>query len=116
MCTEQAISSHLWSSYLPSVSTQYDFYKAHTSDLYILSLAKMPSKTFGTVCEKIIRTLFNMTKRTQHQHDAIYNYSRIEIKSARYWNTSNDCKWQHIEPSYEYDELWFVLLEINSIS
>ena len=96
-------------------NSQYNKYKDNGASIETLNLISLNSKRFGTEMEKIIIELFNLKPRTTTQHDATYNYKKIEIKCSRYWANGNVI-WQHIEPKYDYDVILFVLLDFNSIS
>ena len=94
--------------------TQYSYYKSMNSNETVLQMVQLHSKTFGTVSEKILQEVFNLKPRTSYQHDGIKYGKKIEIKSARYWtNTVQDCKWQHIEPHYDFDILLLALLDFQ---
>ena len=82
-------------------------------DKRILKLVKLPSKTFGAISEKIIKKIFKITKGTNCQHDGIKYGKKIEIKTARYWSSKDDCRWQHIELEYDYDIVIFALLDFH---
>ena len=95
--------------------TQTEFYKRNQACPEVLKLVDLESKSFGMRCEKIIREMFSLEKATNSQHDAIYNGTKIEIKSARYWGGTMDCKFQHIEPDYDYEYILFVLVEFQDL-
>lgn len=111
-----SIGSERWSG-LPIVqrssNAQAEYYVHHSVDDSVIRLARLPSRTFGCVCEHIIKKLYHLQPSSSVQHDATFDAVKIEIKSARYWRQSDDCRWQHIEPSYDYDWLWFVLLDFD---
>jgi hypothetical protein len=81
----------------------------------VLQLACLESKSFGSQCEKLIQELFKLDKRTSSQNDGTRNGKGIEIKSARYWCSKDDCVWQHLEPNYDYEIVLFALLDFNSL-
>ena len=93
--------------------TQIDYYKKNTSDESIHEIVSMESKRFGSVGEKIISKLFKLGERTSTQNDGTRNGKKIEIKCARYWAGSNDCKWQHLEPDHDYEYVLFSLLDFH---
>jgi hypothetical protein len=93
--------------------SQFDFYKKNNATENVLSLVKLQSKTFGTICEKIVYEMLNLQPRTSSQNDATYNNNKIEIKCARYWSETNNCKWQHIEIGHDFDFILFVLLDFT---
>jgi hypothetical protein len=96
--------------------SQKDFYIKNNASNEILKLVDLESKSFGTTCEKIIIELFKLEKRTSSENDCRYNEYKIEIKSARYWvSTDLDCKWQHIEPDYDYSYIIFSLLDFKNM-
>jgi site-specific DNA-methyltransferase (adenine-specific) len=94
--------------------TQYEHYLENNSCPEILQLVNLNSKTFGSVCENIIIETLKLSKRTSSQNDATYIHQgrlfKFEIKVGRYLKTTDDCMWQHIEPSYDYDYLLCCLL------
>ena len=90
--------------------TQIDYYKKYTNDETILEIVSMESKRFGSLGEYIISKLFKLDKRTSTQNDGVRNGKKIEIKCARYWVGSDDCKWQHLQPDHDYDYVLFSLL------
>lgn len=93
--------------------SQLDFYKKNTNDETILELVGMESKRFGSISEKLIRRIFNLDERTSTQNDCTRNGKKIEVKCARYWTGSNNCKWQHLEPDHDYEVALFALLDFQ---
>jgi hypothetical protein len=93
--------------------TQYDYYKKNNSAAEVLRLVNLESKPFGSISEKIIREILNLSNRTSSQNDATLNNKKIEIKCARYWAGKNDCVWQHLEPEHDYEYALFALLDFN---
>jgi len=92
---------------------QVYFYNQHTDDHDIINLVALDPKRFGTVCEQIISHIYNLGPRTSTQNDGTRNGKKIEIKTARYWVQTNDCKWQHLEPEHDYDCVLFALLDFH---
>lgn len=93
--------------------TQIKYYKRLNSCEEVLQLVTLESKPFGSVCEKLIIEIFNLSPRTSSQNDAIRNGKKIEIKSARYWAGIDDCRWQHIEADHDYEYILFVLVDFQ---
>ena len=93
--------------------SQLDYYVRMNACSYITKIVALDSKRFGTISEKIICEIFNFEPRTSCQNDAVFNNKKIEIKSARYWESKDECKWQHIEIYNEFDYILFVLLDFN---
>jgi site-specific DNA-methyltransferase (adenine-specific) len=97
--------------------TQFDFYSQNESSSEILELVSLNPKAFGTVCEEILKETLNLSPRIDTTHDATFTYNsivyKIEIKVGRYLQSSDDCMWQHIEPSYNYDYLLCCLLDFD---
>jgi hypothetical protein len=93
--------------------SQYDYYKENSSSKDIIQLVRLESKSFGSCCENIIKEIFKLEARKSTQNDACKNGKKIEIKCARYWKQTNDCKWQHIELDYDYHCILLVLLDFT---
>ncbi len=93
--------------------TQIKFYKRMNSPDEVLQLVDLDSKPFGETMEKIVKEIFDIGPRTSSQNDGTRLSKKIEIKSARYWNGTDDCKWQHIEPDHDYTFIIFTLLDFN---
>lgn len=96
---------------LEDVSGQERQYIAHGATSSVMMFVKLTSKTFGTMVEQCTIQRFGLSPRINEQHDALYMNRKIEIKSARYWGTSDDNRWQHLFPTYDYDILLLVLLD-----
>jgi len=96
---------------LKGISGQEQQYREHGASEEVMKLVKLTSKTFGTVVEEMTRERWSLEDRTNVQHDALYKGKKIEIKSARYWAGTDDCRWQHLFPTYDYDILLLVLLD-----
>ena len=93
--------------------TQTKYYKTNNASPEVLQLVDLGSKSFGTQSEKILSEIFHINPRSSCQNDGIFNNRKIEIKSARYWGGKDECKWQHLEPDYDYDYVLFALLDFN---
>lgn len=91
--------------------TQYQYYQRNKAPPETLRMVQLESKPFGTACEQKMCESFGLGCRENNQHDATFGPYTIEIKSARYWAGKDDCQWQHLEPTYEYDFVMFVLLD-----
>ena len=108
-----------WKDQIDSISknfkiSQYEFYKKNDTPIEILSLVSMESKRFGSISEKILINLFELNNRTSTQNDGVRKNKKIEIKCARYWGGTTDCKWQHIEPEHDFEFIIFGLLDFDS--
>jgi hypothetical protein len=117
---EEILSSSYWKNSetflkMQQKESQYSYYKRMCSSDEVLQLACLESKSFGSQCEKLIQELFKLDKRTSSQNDGTRNGKGIEIKSARYWCSKDDCVWQHLEPNYDYEIVLFALLDFNSL-
>ncbi len=95
--------------------TQLDLYVKHSSPPEILSLVSMANKVFGTEMEGIFQEVFQLAPRENTQHDGIRLGKKIEIKSARWHATGDDCNWQHLEPDYDYDFVMFTLVDFTGL-
>jgi len=101
--------------------TMYEFYVRHQADREILELVSLENKQFGTMMEKIAKELFHLEKATRTSYDSSIcngnNKLRIEIKSSRYWRSSNKIffKWQHIMKEHDYDVLLFIGLDFHGM-
>lgn len=95
--------------------TQYQYYRSMNSYEQVISLVTLDSRSFGIKVEHIVKEIFKLDPRTSVQHDGTRHGKKIEIKSSRYWNGTLDCVWQHLEPSYDYDMVLFVLLGFNKL-
>jgi hypothetical protein len=96
-------------------NTQIKYYKRMNSCKEIIQLVDLESKPFGIEVEKLVREIFELSPKTSTQNDATRHGKKIEIKSARYWKNTNDCKWQHLEPDYDYDYVLFVLVDFQCL-
>jgi hypothetical protein len=101
--------------------TMYEFYERHHADPEVLKLVSLENKQFGTMIENMIKELFHLQKATKTSYDSsICNGNkklRIEIKSSRYWRSSNKIffKWQHIMREHDYDVLLFIGLDFHGM-
>ena len=95
--------------------SQLDFYKKNNASPNILKLVSNESKSFGSLMEGIVADSFRFKKRLNPQHDGLFGNKKIEIKSARYWACTLDCKWQHIELDYDWDAIIFVLVDFEVV-
>ncbi len=109
---------YTWKQFIPSErNSQIAWYRQHDAIDPIMSLVRQPSKTFGMILEKIINDRFNLTKITNQTYDSfskIHNLN-FEIKSARYWNRTFNCKWQHFQLNYEFDYALLAIVTFNDI-
>ena len=109
-----------WGQYYKEIisnynESQYEYYKKNGSSREVLEIVSMESKRFGSVSEKIISKIYNLEPRTSSENDGVKQNKKIEIKCARYWAGTDECKWQHLEPEYDYDCVLFGLLDFNGI-
>ena len=118
-------SSILSISYLKNSNTykqignklsQLEFYKQNNCAPEICKIVELESKSFGTFSENMIVELFKLEPRTSSQNDGVKFGKKIEIKTARYWTGTKDCKWQHIELDYDYDFIILALLDFNGFN
>ncbi len=93
--------------------TQFKYYTRMNSCEEVLQLVSLDSKPFGGECENIIKELFQLGPRTSSQNDGTRHGKKIEIKCARYWAGSDDCKWQHLEQDHDYEIAMFGLLDFH---
>jgi hypothetical protein len=93
--------------------TQFQYYTRMGAAPEVLSLVQLDSKPFGSATEAIICELFAMQKRTSSENDGVFKGHKVEIKTARYWAGSNDCRWQHLEPEHDYRVALLVLLDFD---
>jgi hypothetical protein len=96
-------------------TTQLDLYLKKNSSLEIIQLVSMANKVFGTEMEGIFQEIFQLDPRENTQHDGIRNGKKIEIKSARWHATGEDCNWQHLEPDYDYEFVMFTLVDFTEL-
>lgn len=116
--TEDVLSVNYWKNInsfktIKDRETQIKFYKRMNSCEEVLQLVILDSKPFGQESEKIIKEIFGILPRTSPQNDGIKNGKKIEIKSARYWEGKDECKWQHLEPEHDYEYILFTLLDFQ---
>lgn len=93
--------------------SQYEYYKKNGSAQEILDIVSMESKRFGSISEKLISKMYDLEQRTSTENDGVKQNKKIEIKCARYWAGTDECKWQHLEPEHDYDVVLFGLLDFN---
>lgn len=93
--------------------TQLEYYERMGAHPSILKFVGLESKSFGTKAEALLKSLLELGPRTSTQNDATLNGTKIEIKAARYWTSSTDCKWQHLELGHDYDVVLFALLDFQ---
>lgn len=96
-------------------TSQLDYYKMNNSCDSIVKLVQLNSKTFSSIIEHIVKKIFSLKNRKNPSHDAIYNHSKIEIKSSRYWVSIRDFKFQHVMKNLEYDILILVIVEFHTL-
>ena len=60
-----------------------------------------------------IQEIFQLGPRTSPQNDGTRHGKKIEIKSARYWDGKDDCRWQHLELEHDYEFVLFALLDFH---
>lgn len=107
----------MWKNSIINIKeSQTEYYTRNKACPEVLKLVGLESKSFGMQMERIVKEIFSINKPLNSQHDAICNGIKIEIKSARYWSSSTDCRWQHVEPTYDYDYILFILIEFQDIS
>ena len=105
---------------LDSVVDVREHYKMNGADPTIQRIVSLENRKFGSVIEKILREIFALSKPESSRHDAIFRRfgrfdTKIEIKAARFWAGTENCKWQHLEPSYDYSHIMFVLVDFNCL-
>jgi hypothetical protein len=96
-------------------TTQLELYVKRGASPEILSLVSMANKVFGTEMEGIFQELFQLSPRLSSQHDGIRLGKKIEIKSARWHATGDDCNWQHLEPDYDFEFVMFTLVDFTGL-
>jgi len=96
--------------------TQRKYYRRMNASPEVLELVDLDSKPFGAAGEKILIEIFKLGKRTSSENDATLNGKKIEIKCARYWAGTDDCKWQHLEPEHDYEYALLAVLEFHGWS
>lgn len=102
---------------LNNVIIASEYYSQNGAPDEILKLVVLENRKFGSVIEKLMKEKLCLKKPDSTQHDAKHEQSgkKIEIKSARYWAGGLNCKWQHLEPEYDYDVVIFVLIDFAEI-
>lgn len=93
--------------------TQLEYYERNGADEAVKRFVALESKSFGSKAEQLLKSILGLGPRTSSQNDATLNGKKIEIKSARYWTSSTDCKWQHLEIGHDYDVVLFALLDFT---
>ena len=96
-------------------TTQMELYIKKNSPVEILQLISMANKVFGTEMEGIYTEMFQLSPRENSQHDGIRNGKKIEIKSARWHATGEDCNWQHLEQDHDYEFVLFTLVDFTDL-
>jgi hypothetical protein len=95
--------------------TRREYYEKNGAPKEVLRLVEMESKEFGSFMEKLIREIFEMGPRTCSENDATLDNVKIEIKAARYWAGKNNCRWQHLEETHDFEYALFVLLDFHRL-
>ena len=95
--------------------TQLEFYLKNNASEDIMSLVPLSNKAFGEGMQRIVSELFGFDKATNTGHDAVYKGQNIEIKSARYWSGTSECKWQHIMADHNYKWVLFSLVDFQDL-
>lgn len=98
---------------LRTKETQPLYYAKNGAAPPVMTLVTLDSKPFGSVGEKMLREVFQLGPRTSSQNDGTRGKKKLEIKCARYWAGSDDCKWQHLEPDHDYDAALLALLTFD---
>lgn len=93
--------------------TQASYYAKQGACPEVMSLVLLDSKPFGSAGEKMLQELFRLGPRTGSQNDGTRGGKKLEIKCARYWASTDDCRWQHLEPNHDYDAALLALLTFN---
>ena len=115
VCLTEMLSVTSWKELgsftrLKAKQTQIGYYESKNAAPEILQLVALESKAFGSAAEEILKEVFGLGKRTNTQHDATWQGKKIEIKAARYWAGTENCRWQHLEPDHDYEYVLFALL------
>ena len=97
-----------------------EYYRNNGSEQEIIKIVSLENRKFGSVIEKLLREIYVLSKPESSKHDAIFvrldrPRTKLEIKAARYWAGTNNCKWQHLEPDYDYTHILFVLVDFNRL-
>jgi hypothetical protein len=98
-----------------SKPTQLEFYTKNGASENITRLIPLSNKAFGEGMQRIISEMFGFDPPTDTGHDAVYKGHNIEIKSARYWSGSLDCKWQHIMEDHNYKYVLLALVDFQDL-
>jgi len=103
--------------HLDSVIDVREYYRQNGADETIQTIVALENRKFGSTIEKLIREIFSLATPESTQHDAIFQNEdrsvKLEIKAARYWAGTANCKWQHLEPEYDYSHILFVLVDFD---
>lgn len=105
---------------LDSVIDVRKFYQNNNAIPEIQTIISLENRKFGSVIEKILKEIYDLSPPESTKHDAIFRRhgripTKLEIKAARYWAGTDNCKWQHLEPGYDYSHILFVLLDFDQI-
>ena len=102
---------------IKNVKTQVDYYIENNAHPDIVKIVRLGNKSFGEKAQRIIKECLSLDKPTESGHDILQESTGIkfEVKSARFWVTSGDWKWQHIMEDHLYDYLLMVGVNFNSI-
>lgn len=105
---------------LDSVIDVREHYRNNGSEQEIMKIVALENRKFGSVIEKLLREIYNLSMPESTKHDAIFvrfgrPNTKLEIKAARYWAGTKNCKWQHLEPDYDYTHILFVLVDFNRL-
>jgi hypothetical protein len=95
--------------------TQLEFYLKNGASENIARLVPLTNKAFGEGMQRIISEIFGFEAPTNTGHDAVYRGHNIEIKSARYWSGTTDCKWQHIMDDHNYKWVLLALVDFQDL-
>lgn len=95
---------------LENKDNQATYYEKSGASPDVLTLVRLESKQFGSISEKILSEIFSLGPRTSTQNDATLAGRKIEIKCARFWAGSDNCRWQHLEQDHDYELVMFGLL------
>ena len=116
---QDILSSNYWKytkayKELMDTESQLQYYTRMQASEDVLRIVGVESKRFGSIAEKIICEIFKLGPRTSSQNDGVRNNKKIEIKCARYWGGTDNCKWQHLEPDHDYEYVLFGLLDFHT--
>ena len=98
---------------LSTKNSQLQHYQRCGASDNVLKLVVQSSKSFGTIGEQMISEIFRLGKRTSTQNDGTFGNKKMEIKCARYWQGTDDCVWQHLEPGHDYELVICALLDFH---